>query len=388
MPRALRPLSTLVSLLAVTLSPGAISGAGAEGPRVEVARPLPARQPEFGVSVLPVEGDLLVSGWTSAGGSDEALLLRITASGDEVWRRSVVGGGDAAIWSLHAIGDGSFVGAGWIAASSGDLDALLVRFDGSGKILWQSAYTGPLKERLWSVDLSGKALVAAGESVAADGSSKALVLKADLDGKEIARRLAGDAPAERVFGIQAVSGGGYALAGMAGGGPREGPGYDARIARYDADGKVVWSRTWGGAGFDVAHDLRLLDDGGFLVTGYTDAGAGRGTDVFLLRLDADGKVAWSRTYGDASDDRAVHLAVRREGDVAIAGYSRNATGDWDIVVRGVSPGGDEEWTRRFGGGGDELARSIVAAGSGSVLVLGHSRSYGPIERILLVRLGL
>lgn len=375
-------------LLAAVLSTGSPPAIATDGPRVEIARPLPAPQAEFGVSVLPVEGDLLVCGWTEAGGSEEGLLLRLTGSGDEVWRRSVAGGGDAAIWSLRAAGEGSFVGAGWIAGPSGDLDALLVRFDASGKVLWRNVYPGPLKERLWSLEISGKAIIAAGESVAPDGSSKALVLMTDLDGKESARRLAGDAPAERVFSIQALAGGGYALAGMAGSGPREGPGYDARIARYDADGKVLWSRTWGGAGFDVAHDLRLLDDGGFLVTGYTDAGAGRGTDVFLLRLDAGGKVAWSRTYGDPSDDRAVHLAVLPDGGAAIAGYSKNATGDWDIVVRGLSSGGDETWTRRFGGAGDELARSIAAAASGSLLVLGHSRSYGPIERIFLVRLAL
>src|SRR5262249_21596883 len=106
------------------------------------------------------------------------------------------------------------------------------------------------------------------------------------------------------------------------------------------------------------------------------------------RLAPDGTVAWSRTYGDGQDDRAVHLALLPGGEIAIAGYSRTAAGDWDIVVRGLAPDGDERWVRRFGGAGNELARSIAAREGGELLVLGPSESYGPPERITLVRLAV
>ena len=196
----------------------------------------------------------------------------------------------------------------------------------------------------------------------------------------------GTASVERVFSIQALADGGYVLAGMSGSGPREGPGYDAKIARYDASGKLLWSRAWGGAGFDVGHDVRRLDSGDFLVTGYTDAGAGKGTDVFLLKLSPKGEVVWSRRYGGPRDDRGVHLAPLAGGGAAIAGYSQSTSDDWDIVVRGTSGDGEELWSRRLGGAGNELGRAVVAMGNGGLIVVGHSQSYGPLERILLIRL--
>src|SRR6185436_8158947 len=113
---------------------------------------------------------------------------------------------------------------------------------------------------------TARGFVAAGEALAQDGTSKMLVLRTDLEGKESERFTLPGAPVERAFSVQALADGGWAVSGQSGSGPKEGPGYDARVVRCDAEGKVIWSRSWGGAGFDVGHDLRRLDDG-FLVTG-------------------------------------------------------------------------------------------------------------------------
>jgi hypothetical protein len=364
-----------------------VAGAGmAADMKVTLVRPLDAPAADFGVSAIPVGGDLLIAGYTEANGSDSSLLIRAGASGDVQWRRAWPEGKDGALWSLKPVGDGTFAGAGWTTSSAGDLDAMLLRVGADGRLLWRKAYPGPGKERLWSIEVTPRGILAAGEALAADGTSKMLVLRADLDGKEIARLALDGAPVERAFSVQATPDGGFALAGQSGSGPREGPGYDAKIVRCDAAGKPVWSRTWGGPGFDVGHDLHRLDDDGFLVAGYSDQGPGHGTDVVLLRLSAAGEVTWARTEGGPGDDRAVHLDPLPDGDVAVAGYSRNAAGDWDIVLRVFTPDGAPRWERRFGGAGDELGRCVVAGPDGALAVVGHSRSYGSSERILLVRL--
>ncbi|HZE88029.1 MAG TPA: hypothetical protein VE404_00710 [Verrucomicrobiae bacterium] len=386
-PRRLALAAAVTAVTAVTAVGAGPAPVTAPDPRAEVVRPLAGTQADSGVSILSVGEDLLIAGYTSAAGEDAGLLLRVSATGDEIWRAALPCGGDGAVWSIQPLGDGTFAGAGWTKSAAGDLDAMLVRFDAAGKVIWQTAYAGPLKERLWSLQVDRRGLLAAGEAAAPDGTSQGLVIRTDLDGREIFRRTTGSAPSERDFSVQALDDGGYVLAGMSGSGPREGPGYDARITRYGASGELIWSRAWGGAGYDVAHDVHRKDDGGFLVTGYTAAGDSRGTDVFLLDLSPAGEIVWSRTYGGPRDDRAVHLALLPDGGAAIAGYSQSESGDWDIVLRVTAEGGAESWSRRFGGRGNELGRSVLAGPGGSLTVLGHSQSYGPLERILLVRLG-
>lgn len=354
--------------------------------RTALVRPLSSTVSDFGVSAVPFASDLLIAGYSTSQGTDSALLLRVGPSGDEVWRRPVPGPGDSAIWSLKPVGDGTFAGAGWSTSAAGDLDAMLLRLGADGALLWRRTFPGPGKERLWSLAVTPQGFLAAGEALAQDGTSKMLVLRTDLEGKEVARLSPPGAPAERAFSIQALDDGGWALSGQSGSGPREGPGYDAKIVRCDTTGKVIWSRTWGGKGYDVGHDLRRLEDGGLLVAGYTDAGPGRGTDVFLLRLSATGEVLWSRTDGGPGDDRAVHLDLLPDHDVAVAGTSRSGEQGWDIVLRVFSPDGEPRWVQRFGGAGDEMARTVVASADGGLTSVGHSRSYGPLERILLIRL--
>jgi hypothetical protein len=55
-------------------------------------------------------------------------------------------------------------------------------------------------------------------------------------------------------------------------------------------------------------------------------------------------------------------------------------------VRSTNATGELAWERRFGGHGDELGRSLVEEKSGALTIVGHSRSYGAGERVLLIRL--
>ncbi|MCE9594735.1 MAG: hypothetical protein K8S98_11130 [Planctomycetes bacterium] len=352
--------------------------------RVELARALGDAGDEHGVGLAPLDAGCVVSGWVALDAHVEAgLLERLDLRGDVVWRRTFPGGDDAALWSVAELPSGGFVAAGWSKSARGDLDAFCVRTSATGDLLWTRSYEAPGDERLWSLDVTSDGFVAAGET-AASGRSCAFVLRLGLDGIERERRTHGEAEVERVFAVRAQNDGGYVLAGLAGSGPPEGPGFDARIAAYDAGGRRTWKRDFGGAGFDVAHDVERAADGTLRVVGYTDVGGEHGIDAFLLTLAKDGSVVSTHTYGGPRDDRVVHCALLADGRAALIGYTRSAD-DWDIVVRLVDSTGASTWEQRFGGDEPELGRSIAAAPDGKVWVVGHSRSYGPRERLLLLR---
>lgn len=369
----------------------ALGGSGAAttstmGPRTTVVRPLPGSTPDFAASIAACAGGFVLAGYTETAEGDQPLLVRVDSLGGELWRRTIRAGGNGAFWSARVLDDGSIVAAGWARNEAGDLDALLSRFGASGELQWRHEYRGPAQERLWSIEARGNELLAAGEAASRGGATcRALVLRADLGGTELGRALSGRDSVERVFSVVAMDDGGYVLAGLSGHGPRESAGYEARITRYDAGDRERWTRTWGGPGFDVAHDVHALPDGGLLVAAYGFAGERNGNDAFLLKLDAAGKVAWSQAYGGPDDDRAVHAAVLA-GGYALIGYTRDARGAVDCVLRGTDAEGRLEWERRFGGTGNELGRGVIGLPGGAIAAIGHSGSYGSQERILFMRL--
>jgi hypothetical protein len=65
---------------------------------------------------------------------------------------------------------------------------------------------------------------------------------------------------------------------------------DAWILKLNANGEIEWQKTYGGAGFDLAHTIGQTEDGGYVVGGWTDSfGAGNG-DMWILKLDANGEM--------------------------------------------------------------------------------------------------
>ncbi|MCG6909899.1 MAG: hypothetical protein LJE94_07210 [Deltaproteobacteria bacterium] len=93
---------------------------------------------------------------------------------------------------------------------------------------------------------------------------------------------------------------------------------NACLLKSDSLGNLVWSRSFGGDQGQTARDVKQCSDGGFIVVGYTDAGASR--DVYVIRTDPAGNPIWSRTYDRQGEDAEGHaVCVVSDNEYAIAG---------------------------------------------------------------------
>lgn len=78
----------------------------------------------------------------NSGADVDALLLRLSATGDIQWKRSLVGDGDEEAISVVELADGGVVTTGYTTSATYDSgqDAWVARFDASGTLLWQRTY--------------------------------------------------------------------------------------------------------------------------------------------------------------------------------------------------------------------------------------------------------
>ncbi len=76
-----------------------------------------------------------------------------------------------------------------------------------------------------------------------------------------------------------------------------GQGCDIWVLKLNTDGSVAWQKTYGGSGDDEAYSIQQTSDGGYIVAGDTDSFGAGTADVWVLKLDSDGTVAWQKTYG-------------------------------------------------------------------------------------------
>ena len=100
-------------------------------------------------------------------------------------------------------------------------------------------------------------------------------------------------------------------------------------------GEVDYIRTYGGSAEDGAVAVVQANDGNYVVLGSTNSTdddlAGRpdlDRDYWLLKLDADGAIIWSKTFGGTEADTPTNLAKTSDGGFVISGYTRSS--DLDV----------------------------------------------------------
>ncbi len=131
--------------------------------------------------------------------------------------------------------------------------------------------------------------------------------------------------------------------------------------------------TLGGSGDDVANKLIPTFDGGFIVAGGTNSGDGdfhvpaaNGGDAFIAKYNKQRQLEWTKTFGGTGDDFFNDIAQNIDGSYIAAGYSSSTDGNvsgnhgsYDVWVVKLSASGKIEWQKSYGGTGDEFGNSLV-----------------------------
>jgi len=149
-------------------------------------------------------------------------------------------------------------------------------------------------------------------------------------------------------------------------------------------GEVDWVKTFGGSNEDNALSVVETTDGGYAIAGYTQSIDGDVTDktapdsdYWLLKLNQDGEISWSKTYGGSGDDRGEKLIQTSDGGYVMVGYSRS--NDEDVAVNAglqdywilkVNASGDILWEKSFGFPGIDRAFSVVQTNDGGYFITG------------------
>ncbi len=179
--------------------------------------------------------------------------------------------------------------------------------------------------------------------------------------------------------------------------------------RSPSAGTHIWSKRLGGTDEDFAAALATDADGNIILAGHfsaaTDLGGGQlngsgGLDVVLAKFDKDGKHLWSNAYGGPGDDQSVGVSVDLSGNVALTGWFQgpgrvnfggpalSATGNRDIFVARYAPTGTHLWSRHIGGktGDNDVPGGIISDTGGNVAVIGtlqHSADLSGDGRVVM-----
>ena len=164
-----------------------------------------------------------------------------------------------------------------------------------------------------------------------------------------------------------------------------------------ATGKATWATGFGGLGIDSPRDLAVANGEAYVVgffdgeidlgpggkhkaAGEAKKGAAPPTDAYLVKLGADGAIAWGRTWGDQRDDLANGVAVKGDTVVVVGSFLDNialspemtnkAAGSDDFYAAAFKTDGTPSWLFTAGSIDSDGANTVAATPDGGWIIGG------------------
>jgi len=139
-------------------------------------------------------------------------------------------------------------------------------------------------------------------------------------------------------------------------------------------GDVLWSTSFGGTQPDFGEAVAAVPGGGFIVAGTTASSGGGFEDAWLLRLDVDGALLWSRTIGAAAQDFGTAVAPTSDGGFVVAGSSGIQTVAFNVMLAKTDAAGTLEWQRSFSAHADSRGHAVRQLPDDGYVVVGDAGS--------------
>ena len=287
-------------------------------------------------------------------------VFGITATGEASapvveWARSY--GGSGADWAnaIQQTRDGGYIVAGMSSSNDGDVtgnrgrsDFWVVRLNSIGDIIWQRSLGGSWEDAAYSVQQTADGgYIVAGNTNSSDGDvsqSRGVrdgwVVKLDENGEIEWERTFGGSRWESIREIKQTADGGYIFTGSSNSSDGDLAGLRGRrrrsnvwVVKLDANGEIVWQRLYGGTQADGGRAIQQTKDGGYIVAASSSSSDGDvsvnrgGQDFWIIKLDAVGNIVWQRTFGGSGDDVPASIRQTTDGGYIVAGYTESNDGD-------------------------------------------------------------
>ncbi len=173
---------------------------------------------------------------------------------------------------------------------------------------------------------------------------------------------------------------------------------DVYLAKFDADGVLIWVNCFGGIDYDFGSSIALDSNNNVYVTGsFVDVvdfapdttvfelTSNGSMDVFVAKYDSNGVFVWVFGMGGFDYDEAQSITI--DGDeMFITGYFQNSmdcnpdtlvsnvitsAGATDIFVAKYTLNGDFLWVNGSGSSGSDIGSFVTTNADGDVYVTGN-----------------
>ena len=189
---------------------------------------------------------------------------------------------------------------------------------------------------------------------------------------------------DRAHFIQQTPDGGYIVSGVTDAGNEVEE--EVWLLKLDDLGNILWEKTYGGNNEDSGYAVPTTD-GGYIIAGLTDSfglASPYNPDIWIIKTNNTGDILWQKTYGGINQDNISSIYQTSDGGYIVSGTTKSfGAGNKDIWILKLNHNGDIQWENTYGGNSDEGDEYYPNGGhiqetiDGGYILSDSARSFGP-----------
>jgi hypothetical protein len=342
------------------------------------------------------DGGFILAGTSASGNSfqkkddckgiTDFWVIKLTAAGIEQWQRTIGGSGQDELLCAFQTRDGGYI-LGGSSSSGPSLNSNTIPDEKFATIGRADLFTKSEKSR---------------------GNMDYWIVKLNKQGVIEWQKTYGGQYTDQLRSMEQTTDNGYILAGYSNS-PVSGEKTDSNkgmgdywIIKIKDTGEIQWQNTYGADGDDQTYVIHQTTDKGYILGGNSNSknsltslggNVSNGTDFWVLKLDEEGGVLWSKTYDYGKTDILTSLVVNDDKSYLIGGHAKTENkqslitdlagkagigkekdGINDYIALKIDDKGEELWNKTVGSGGEDILRKLIETRDGGYLMAGTSNS--------------
>jgi len=337
------------------------------------------------------DGGYIIAGHTTsfgAGGVD-VWLIKTNENGETLWTRTYGSGVNEACVSVQQTSDSGYIIVGSRYTSSpGDTNVYIVKTRANGDTIWTRTYGGTSSDKGLYVrqTFDGGYIVTGWTNSFGAGGYDVFLRKLEANGDSIWTKSYGGIYDDFGICVQQTTDSGYIVAGYYGNAPSR-RNLDYYLIKTNVNGDTSWTRKYGGSVNDGASGVCQCSDEGYVIVGAATSGAVGIEDLMIVKTNANGDALWTRMYGWAYSDGGKSVQPTSDGGYIIGGMANGhgwSTSQLWLVK--IDANGDTLWTRIHG---DPAVwnKGYVAqqTSDGGYIIVGETESFGNSRQVWVIK---
>jgi hypothetical protein len=174
-------------------------------------------------------------------------------------------------------------------------------------------------------------------------------------------------------------------------------GWDAFIARFNANGTIQWADAIGGVADEFSSSIAIAPNGTTTIAGHyfstalnidsfllSNSNPGWSSDMFLVSYDTNSSVYWAKGFGGTGNEISGDVAINSSGNIILVGGFESefiafdgeilgsmSPASTDICVVYMNSAAEVQWAKSNGSINADLATGVSTNNNGDVLVTGY-----------------